>query len=293
MRVAGYLQLEQEIGAWCRERADILAALVIGSRGRTSPPADDFSDLDLILFTTDPDIYADDSSWMNVLGDAWIAAKNQIGQGDPEWLVLFDGGSKADFLFVAAARNQSLDEMLRMLPYQDVLARGARILYESDSASVTSPIAPVPAAKPFPPSNERLTQEVNKALFAVERLVKFALRGDRWRSQYEAGVELRGHLLTLVEWHARTEFGPSLDTWYGGRYMDAWADKRVLEAIRPVEFDPAPSNLEKAISMQLELIEWLAKEIAAHLDYPMIDDGQQEAIAWIKKMSRDDRHRTL
>jgi hypothetical protein len=47
-----YLELESRISSWCRSRPDILAAIVIGSRGRLSPPPDDYSDLDLILYVS-------------------------------------------------------------------------------------------------------------------------------------------------------------------------------------------------------------------------------------------------
>jgi hypothetical protein len=39
------------------------AALVVGSRARTDHPADRWSDLDLLLFTTAPDAYAADDPW--------------------------------------------------------------------------------------------------------------------------------------------------------------------------------------------------------------------------------------
>lgn len=55
-----YADLEQHIHQWALTRADIQAAIIVGSRARIEHPADDFSDLDLILLTTNTDLYGTD-----------------------------------------------------------------------------------------------------------------------------------------------------------------------------------------------------------------------------------------
>jgi aminoglycoside 6-adenylyltransferase len=57
---ATYSQLEQNFVAWAGDRADIRAALVVGSRARREPPPDEWSDLDFILYAADPAVYAAD-----------------------------------------------------------------------------------------------------------------------------------------------------------------------------------------------------------------------------------------
>ena len=52
-----YEQLEQNCIAWAQAQPDIRAAIVVGSRARLDHPADEWSDLGLILFTTTPAAY--------------------------------------------------------------------------------------------------------------------------------------------------------------------------------------------------------------------------------------------
>ena len=48
-------QLEQRFAAWAQTQPDIRAAFVVGSRARTDHPADQWSDLDIMVVTTRPE----------------------------------------------------------------------------------------------------------------------------------------------------------------------------------------------------------------------------------------------
>jgi aminoglycoside 6-adenylyltransferase len=50
--------------AWAREQDDLRGVLMLGSRARTDRPADEWSDLDLVLLTTEPQRYLDDDAWL-------------------------------------------------------------------------------------------------------------------------------------------------------------------------------------------------------------------------------------
>ena len=287
MTIAGCRELERKIIHWSHERLDILATVVIGSYARLSPAADEFSDLDLVLFTLDPGAYTTASTWLHELGELWIATLNYIGPGDPEWLALFDGGTKADFLFVTAEPDQSPAQMLAALPYQDVLARGARVIYSRGSEHQKSSFSPAPAGRSRLPSEQMFEATVNRTLFAAERLAKFIRRGEFWRSGTTAKTELGRHLLTLIEWHAQSSSTTSLDTWYDGRYMEQWADARVLDRLRNLDLGYRMTDQDVAVQNALELIEWLASQTAARLGYSFPSAGQAKTLVWLNQMSRD------
>jgi aminoglycoside 6-adenylyltransferase len=61
---AGLLDLGDRLHAWARERDDILAAAAFGSTQRTDRPADDWSDLDLLLVVDQVDSWLADTSWV-------------------------------------------------------------------------------------------------------------------------------------------------------------------------------------------------------------------------------------
>ncbi len=69
-----YLDLELRIADWAPTYSDIRAIVVYGSRAFPGNSFDAFSDLDLVLFTTDPDKYANDSDWLGAIAEIWLAA---------------------------------------------------------------------------------------------------------------------------------------------------------------------------------------------------------------------------
>ena len=58
-------QLENRIIAWAESQPDIRAILVIGSRARRDLPADEWSDLDLMVFATDSERYLANGDWLS------------------------------------------------------------------------------------------------------------------------------------------------------------------------------------------------------------------------------------
>jgi aminoglycoside 6-adenylyltransferase len=58
-----YEQLTENIVAWSHQEHDVRAALLIDSRARTDHPADEWSDLDVLLFVRDPERYVASADW--------------------------------------------------------------------------------------------------------------------------------------------------------------------------------------------------------------------------------------
>ncbi len=76
-----YQRAETRIFNWAGSQDDIRGIVVYGSRARSKYPADEFSDLDLVLFTLTPQKYTQDSNWLESIGDTWLAVlgKTSIG----------------------------------------------------------------------------------------------------------------------------------------------------------------------------------------------------------------------
>ena len=144
---AAYLELEEAIRAWSADEEAIRAVVVVGSRARREPPPDDWSDLDLILFVTDPKSFVRDASWLGRFGVLWLYVLQEAGAGDPEWLVLYAGGHKVDFLLTTAVPQ--LAEALRGPVFGDVCRRGVRILLDKDGAGI-APVFDPSASQPIP-----------------------------------------------------------------------------------------------------------------------------------------------
>lgn len=277
-----YPALEEAVHAWCHRSPDILAAIIIGSRGRQPASPDDHSDLDLILFCRQVGGYQNNHAWLNEFGEVWIAALNFVGPGHPEWMAYFAPGLKADFLLVPADTNQTLADMLDSLPYQQVLTRGFSILYQS-RAVTSGPVSAAARTRQYTlPTESAFRLKVNATLFTAERVLKFSIRKDEWRSRYTFEAELKSHLLAFIEWHAQSGDGPMVDTWYEGRQMAAWADRRFTEALLHLDPGHEVRQQHAALLAFLDLLQLIAGEIAARLGYEFPTPGQGKMIAWLK-----------
>jgi aminoglycoside 6-adenylyltransferase len=83
--------LKHRLATWIATQPNLRAILVVGSQARRDHPADEWADLDLMLFATDFREYLIRTDWLDNLAQVWVCVPQQIEAGDPELLVLFEG----------------------------------------------------------------------------------------------------------------------------------------------------------------------------------------------------------
>jgi aminoglycoside 6-adenylyltransferase len=94
-----YETLIERFTQWAETEANIRGAYIIGSRARTDHPADEWSDLDMILLANDPQPYSLTTAWLSNLGVAWVTFTEPLPNGAGfERRVLFEGGLDVDFV---------------------------------------------------------------------------------------------------------------------------------------------------------------------------------------------------
>ena len=271
-----YALLSQRVYAWAKDQPAILAVLTIGSRARQIKPADEWSDLDLILFTRDPEPYRKSSGWLQQIGDVLLTVLDSTGRGDPEWLVLFFDGSKGDFAFAQAPepvnREPSLQELLSATAdYQDVYQHGIYCLLDNTNPAnegLSIPWDPIPLTHPI---QTNVLDCINHFWMDALRAAKFLRRGDLWRAFHTCNGIMKQQILQMAEWHARAQHGLEYNTWYGGRYLDEWADARLVQQLPAAFGGYNQSQLETALWNTIMMFTWLAQETATLLSliYPI------------------------
>ena len=281
-----YEWLERTLAAWAGTQSGVVALVVVGSRARADHPADVWSDLDLVLFTTVPDVYTTNADWLTAHGDAWLIRLGHTGRGDAEWLILFVGGRKVDCVIAPVLQSQrgaTVQDILAASPYQFVYERGVRILYARNMAQDAALEYAVPHVPASHPSTTEFYAWVDGMLFAATRTLKFLGRGDLWRAKQLCDGEMKQQLLTMLEWHARAIRGLDQDTWHEGRYLEQWADPRALAAL-PQTFGAYDcADLRRALAATLDLINRLAQETAGRLGFTYPGAARTEAVAWLEQ----------
>jgi aminoglycoside 6-adenylyltransferase len=262
-----YQQLEYQIAHWALQQSAICAVIVVGSRARSIHSADEWSDLDLVVFASNATSYLRDSAWLNNFGAVVVAVSHSFGQHDREWIAFYADGTKLDvaFLSIDPVATPTLQPMLDVFPYPTVLQRGVRVLVDKTgtSAELRLPQINLP---PLPDQVE-FAALIDRMWLDAIRTAKFIRRHDLWRAKQVCDGDLKQHLLTMLEWHAAAQ-QDQRDIWYDGRFLTEWADREALAEL-PATFAAYDiADLARALFATLDLFRRLAQDVARRLDYP-------------------------
>ncbi len=281
--VQTYQQLEAAVVAWLPSQSNVRAALLVGSRARIDPPADQWSDLDFIFFVTEAAIYTANADWLAHFGSIEFAELEHSSRGDAEWIALYTDGRKIDILIAACSPAQPID----LLPYEIVVQHGARVVLDRDG-QLQAALDRVPALTFRPPTAEEFAHITQQAWLIALRAAKFAWRGDLWRAKQSCDCELKQSLLTLLEWHAHIVNDSSVDTWHDGRYLEEWTDREVVKTLSTIFANYDQASIQLAVLTTLDLIHRLAVDIAGHLrfDYPRRNCGASRRVDQIHSIVR-------
>ncbi len=280
-----FAALEARFVAWAAGVDDIRAVMVVGSRARARTPADEWSDLDLVVITTDPARYSASEDWLAALGAYWVTFTEPTNEGEIERRVLFEGGLDVDFVPISPGGLKQANQAPEI---PDVVRRGVRVLLDKDGAltAVTEGLPSSVLATPAePPSLDRFRNVVNDFWYHTVWTAKKLRRSERWTAMACLDSYLkRNCLLPMIEWHAGASFGWEIDTWHGGRFLEQWADPRVIEALRGTFSHYDDDDMWAALFATMALFRWLSAETANRLGYAYPDAAAEKTTVYVQAL---------
>jgi aminoglycoside 6-adenylyltransferase len=274
MQLNDYSVLEKRISAWALAENNVRALLVVGSRARDQLfPATQDSDLDLILFVSNPGPLVEDSAWLEGFSATWLKVLDNTGAGNPEWMVVYDGGFKVDFL--VAQSDGPLIPLLTGSRLGEACRRGVRVVLDKAGELAPGTRLSWEAQPVTVPGEEEFAGLYGRFWLAAFRTASFLGRRDLWRALAHLNGPMQRDLLSMLAWHAQAHASHVLDTWYAGRFVEQWADSRTLvelPALFPVYDDDA---IGRSLLAMTELFGRLAGETAGkwQLSYPAEIEG--------------------
>jgi aminoglycoside 6-adenylyltransferase len=257
--------LENRFVEWAKTQDDFRAAFIVGSQARRDHPADQFSDLDIILFVRQVEARYQDSSWLEEIAPLWLSQMGHTVNGDPECQALFSGGFQVDFVFHHDGVLPQFQQMVAAGNLPDTIQRGTRILLDKDGMlpvlpeSIRIPPAPYPTEMEF-------RQTLDSFWFNAVYCAKQLKRGELWLFQNSSGGMI-WPLLRMVEWQARATHGWDYDTWHAGKFIAEWADPEVYAALQQVFAHLERDDSWRALQTRLSLMHDTAYKLATALDY--------------------------
>lgn len=262
-----YEQLIERFVAWARTRPDIHAAIVVGSRARADRPADEWSDLDIAMFVTDPEPYLTSTDWLKSMGDFRITFVEPTMGGEMERRVLFNGGLDVDLSVIPYAKMKQMIQHGVPPEVAGIIRRGIRVLLDREGLAARLNPTDTEPASPGSPAQAEFLDAINDFWYHAVFTAKKIRRGELWYAKACTDGYMKRLLLKMIEWHAQTTNGRHCDTWHDGRFMERWADPRVLEGLRDAFAHYDQDDIRRALLATMDLFRWLAEEIAERLAY--------------------------
>lgn len=279
-----YDELTERFVEWARTRPDVRAAIVVGSRARNDRSADEWSDLDIVMFVTDPEPYLTSADWLKTMGDVQITFVEPTAGVERERRALFDGGLDVDFAVIPCTKLELMIEHGIPPRVAEVVRRGMRVLLDRDGlVAGLAPSDTEPTAQVSPGPQEFL-EAVNDFWYHAVLTAKKLKRGELWYAKACADSYMKRLLLKMIEWHARAINVKQCDIWHDGRFMEQWADPRVMEGLRGAFAHYDWEDTRCALLVTMQLFRWLAKETAECLAYPYPTSGDDYATASVSAL---------
>lgn len=261
---ARYEDLIARFVEWASDRPDVQGAIIVGSRARTDRPADEWSDLDAVIFADNPDTLLQDGDWVSRLGEWDISFLEPTAVGIwEERRVLFANGCDADFSILPATLVDDLEqrgaESVLHVQASNVLARGYRVLVNRDGrlAPLLRQMASTATPPDERPSQGELDQVLSDFWYHCPWIARKLRRGELAVAHECLEGNQRRLLLQLTRWLTARD----ADTWHGTRYFEEWApaDLKAPYALTFAHYDAI--DIARALGAMMDLVSLVGKEV--------------------------------
>ena len=261
-RFAGIRARLQEIAA---QDENLKAVIAIGSGTRQEVPADEFSDLDLIIATKHP------ADWLygNIpdrLGEMRISFTEPTLGGGMERRMLFEGSIDVDLIvFTPEQLTQAILDGQAGL----VMNRGYAVLHDTMGASALIAHHIRPTAYFTPMSEAAFVGVVNDFFFHAVWADKKLRRGEIWTAKMCIDAYMKRLLLR--------ERCTETDVWYDGRFLDRWAGEETTAALSGCFAHYDPADMAIALRETVQLFVRTGQEAARKHSYAWPSQVQEYA----------------
>lgn len=261
--------------AWASAEPNVRGLVLVGSRaqvGRT----DDLADIDVQVYVRSAEPYTRDEAWLSQIAPVWVYVHDEYRHSTlvvPTRLVIFAGGTKVDFAFYPAA---FMAEVTRD-------ASVYRLLLDKDDAAKEVEQRSLRREPVGEPSEAEFARVAREFWFEAYHVAKYLARGELWLAKSRDWAT-KEFLRIMIEWHARTERGWSLDTHYGGKHIRVWASSGVWEDLHHAfaRFDAEDSW--NSLLATTALFRRVAADTAAALGFRYPEEVDQNISGFILRL---------
>jgi len=271
---------------WGNSSRELYAAFIIGSQARSNHPADEYSDLDIVMLVDNPSYFLSSDQWLKNIAEYHVSFSEDSMAGGKERRILFDGALDVDFILLP---NENPENIIKALNCEmaSMLERGYKILIDKIKLQEI-----MPRFDAVVKSDEELTEQdftniVNDFWYHSVWAAKKLKRGEIWTAKYCVDTYMKSKLLCIIECHARTIHGKDYDTWHNGRFIEQWAPCWVVERLSLCFAHYRKEDIKIALISTMDLFRAVAVEIAEKLGFQYPHEADKYTAAWVTAALRE------
>jgi aminoglycoside 6-adenylyltransferase len=194
--------------------------------------------------------------------------------------VLYTGGLDVDFSILPRDVFRQLTERGFPVEVEDILRRGFRVLVDKDKMLRKLTVAPERAS--LPPTAQEFNQHLNDFLYHAVWTAKKIRRGELWTAKSCCDIYMKWLLLEMIEWNAHTIHGWNYDTWFNGRFLESWADPKVVAELAGVFGHYDVDDVKGALLRTIKMHRRLSQETGRKLGYKTLDGMYSETLSLVE-----------
>lgn len=220
-----YQIIKDKLLKLAKKSSDVKAIIAIGSSVRDFEKADEFSDLDLIIATHNPNewLYGDNPS---KLGNVKISFVEPTLGGGLERRILYEGALDVDFIiFTPAQLKRAIEDGTA----QCVMNRGYLVLHDEMEVSRLLEQHIKVQVMGTVLSESEFTNLTHNFWFHTVWAAKKIIRGELWTAKMCIDAYLKRILLKILE--CKVLSSEKSDVWHEGRFLEKWADEDTVNAL--------------------------------------------------------------
>lgn len=270
-------QLLTRIISCCEENEEVRALILIGSQVRAEFHADAYSDLDLIMIVNDISRFIQSNDWVDEIGRHHVSFIEQTIGGQEERRILFDDALDVDFVLISEAIAQAA---LASKDALSILSKGYKFLVNKEN--ITIPDQDIINTGEYEhPSASEYINVVNDFWYHTIWTAKKLLRGELWAANFCVNNYMKQKLLWMIEHYEHTIHGSNYNTWYGGRFIDTWADDNVKERLAKAFSNYNATDLASALIETMDLFRIIAVKVGHTYKYNYPVHADEYCTSWV------------
>lgn len=272
-----YSEIKKRLMDIAKADETLTAVIAIGSSVREYPSADEYSDIDLIIGTTNPEswLYGDMPS---KLGEVMISFVEPTLGGGLERRMLYDGSLDVDLIVFTP---EQLENAVKCGAAAEVMNRGYSVMHDSMGITKLVKEYTKPDTRHIEMSESEFANKAEDFWFHTVWASKKILRGELWTAKMCIDAYLKNHLLSVIEFNKY--LSDSSDVWHCGRFLEKWAGDENVSALKSCFAHYDREDMISALKNTAELFSANAKSAAKISGYSYPEKAEKYAMLLLKK----------